>query len=310
MTESEKPKPKLNEVLVKVEFAGVNFIDTYQRQGLPSYNLTTPFTPGLEGAGIVEEVGDGVSEFKSGDKVAWCSAIGSYAQFNIISKDKLVKVPDQLDLKIAASIMLQGLTAQYLSHSTFEIKEGDIALVHAAAGGTGRLLCQMILNKGGQVIATTSSDEKKKLVEEIGVKQVIRYDKNDVVEAVKNLTNQVGVNVVYDGVGKNTFDGSLSCLKKRGMMVLFGASSGAVPPFDLQRLNAGGSLYITRPSLFHYISTPEEFRNRSESVFKMIINNELKVNIFKEYKLSETSLAHKDLESGKTFGKLIINTST
>jgi NADPH2:quinone reductase len=306
LVNSEIPNPGANQVLIKVAVAGVNFIDVYQCQGLPSYNMKVPFTPGLEGAGVVKAIGTGVSEFKVGDQVAWTSALGSYSQYHLVEESKLVRVPAGIDLKIAGSIMLQGLTAHYLSHSTFPINKGDVALVHAAAGGTGRLLCQMILNRGGKVIATTSSASKAASISEIGVTEIIRYDQLNISTEVKRITNGTGVNVVYDGVGKSTFDESLASLKKRGMLVLFGASSGAVPPFEIQRLNSGGSLYLTRPSLFHYTETPAELRERSQSLFEMVAAKKLEIKWHKEYKLDEAGLAHSDITGGKTSGKLVL----
>ncbi len=309
LAQVEIPSVAEGKVLVQVDYAGVNFIDTYQRQGVPVYNMVLPFTPGMEGAGVVTEVGIGVSDFKVGDKVAWTAALGSYTQFHLIDATKLVKIPAELDTKIAAAAMLQGLTAQYLSDATFPIKPGDVALVHAAAGGTGYLLCQMILARGGKVIASTSTDEKEKLIKKLGIAHIIRYDKEDILTKVKEFTNGIGVNVVYDGVGQKTFDQSILSLKPRGMMVLYGAASGQVPPFDLQRLNAGGSLYITRPTLFHYISELSEYRRRSEELFKLISSGKLEIRIHHTYDLTDSKKAQEDLASGKTSGKLLIKTS-
>jgi NADPH:quinone reductase len=304
--DSDIPVLSPGQVLVKVVAAGVNFIDIYQRQGSPFYDLTLPFVPGLEGAGVIEEVGSQVTKFKVGQSVAWLGVLGSYRDYHAIDQEKLVAVEDDIDLKVAAAVMLQGTTAHYLTHSTFPIKKGDVALVHAAAGGTGRLLCQFIVNLGGTVIATTSSEEKAQLVRDIGVTHVIRYDQEDVLTKVKEFTGGKGVDVVYDGVGAKTFDQSLRCLKPRSMMVLFGAASGPVPPFELQRLNSGGSLFITRPTIAHHVATNEELTMRVETIFGWIRSKKLEVRIGGAFPLSDAPRAHEALASGQTTGKLLL----
>lgn len=304
--DSEIPTPGPGQVLVKIAAAGVNFLDIYQRQGGGVYNMSLPFTPGVEGAGVVEKVGEGVSHLQIRDSVAWAMALGSYAEYAVFPSEKLVKVPDGMDLTIAAAAALQGATAHYLVNSTFVIKPGHTALVHAAAGGTGNLLCQMILAKGGKVLATTSTDAKEKIIRETGVTEVIRYDSASVKDEVRRITGGAGVDVVYDGVGKATFDESLASLKPRSMMVLFGAASGQVPAFDLQRLNASGSLFITRPTLGHYVATKEELDMRLGEVFASISSGSLQVRIGKKYPLHEAARAQDDLAGRGTVGKLVL----
>lgn len=300
------PTPSDTQLLVKVAAAGVNFLDIYQRQGSPIYGLTLPYTPGLEGAGIIAAIGSGVTTLKVGDRVAWAMALGSYAEYLIVEEAKVVTVPQGLDLQEVAAFMLQGLTGHYLTNSTYEIKPGDVALVHACAGGTGSLLAQMILLKGGIVIGTTSSEKKEAIVRELGVQHVIRYDRDDFQDEVKKITNGRGADVVYDGVGAKTFDKSLLCLKPRGMMVLFGAASGPVPPFELQRLNAAGSLFITRPTLAHHVADAAEFKSRSEEAFDLLLSGKLSVRIDQRYILGDAKIAHEDLASAHTSGKLIL----
>jgi len=300
------PNPTGTQLLIKVAAAGVNFIDIYQRQGAPSYGMTLPYTPGLEGAGIITEVGSEVSEFAVGDRVAWTMSLGSYTEYAIVDQSKVVRVPEGLDLEAVAAFMLQGITGHYLTHSTFPIKPGDVALVHATAGGTGSLIAQLILLRGGVVIGTTSSAEKEALVRELGVKHVIRYDRENFLDEVKKLTQNKGVDVVYDGVGAKTFDQSLLCLKPRGMMVLFGAASGPVPPFELQRLNSAGSLFITRPTIAHHVQDAVEFRSRCADIFDLLLTGKIKVRIDKRYELKDAAQAHRDLASGTTSGKLVL----
>ena len=306
LTQAPIPTPAADQVVVQVERAGVNFLDIYQRGGAGVYGLNLPFTPGVEGAGVVVEIGAGVNYLKVGDRVVWAMALGSYAEYALLPGEKVAKVPDEIDLKIAAAAALQGMTAHYLVNSTYLIKPGDIALVHAAAGGTGNLLCQMILEKGGLVIATTSNSEKEKIIRETGVSDVIRYDSQNVLQEVKNMTDGKGVDVVYDGVGAATFDDSLASLKPRSLMVLFGAASGPVPPFDLQRLNVNGSLFITRPTLANYITNRQELEMRMGEVFKLISNGKLKLRIGREYALAQASEAQDDLAGRKTVGKLLL----
>jgi NADPH:quinone reductase len=306
LVDAPVPTPTGTQILVRVAAAGVNFVDIYQRNGNPVYGMTVPYTPGMEGAGIVESVGSDVNGFKVGDRVAWTWALGSYAEFAIVDSAKAVIVPQGLELEEVAAFMLQGITGHYLVNSTYEIKPGDIALVHAAAGGTGSLLAQLILLKGGVVIGTTSTDAKEASVRALGVKHVIRYDREDFVQEVKKLTNGRGVDVVYDGVGAKTFDQSLQCLRPRGMMVLFGAASGPVPPFEIMRLNSSGSLFLTRPTLAHYVADAAEFSMRSNAIFDLLLSGKLSVRIDQRYPLGDARQAHNDLASGKTSGKLVL----
>ena len=298
--------PTGTQLSVKVAAAGVNFVDIYQRNGNPVYGMTTPYTPGMEGAGVVEAVGSDVATIKVGDRVAWTWALGSYSEYAIVEEAKAAIVPPGLELEEVAAFMLQGITGHYLTNSTYEIKPGDVALVHAAAGGTGSLLAQLILLKGGTVIGTTSTEAKEATVRTLGVQHVIRYDKEDFVAEVKKITGGRGVDVVYDGVGAKTFDQSLLCLKPRGMMVLFGAASGAVPPFEIMRLTSSGSLFLTRPTLAHYVADAAEFKGRCDEIFDLLLKGKLTVRIDKRYALGDAYAAHDDLASGKTSGKLIL----
>jgi NADPH2:quinone reductase len=298
--------PTGTQLSVKVAAAGVNFVDIYQRNGNPVYGMTTPYTPGMEGAGVVEAVGSDVATIKVGDRVAWTWALGSYSEYAIVEEAKAAIGPPGLELEEVAAFMLQGITGHYLTNSTYEIKPGDIALVHAAAGGTGSLLAQLILLKGGTVIGTTSTEAKEASVRTLGVQHVIRYDKEDFAEAVKKITGGRGVDVVYDGVGAKTFDQSLLCLKPRGMMVLFGAASGPVPPFEIMRLTSSGSLFLTRPTLAHYVADAAEFKGRCDEIFDLLLKGKLTVRIDKRYALGDAYAAHDDLASGKTSGKLIL----
>jgi len=298
------PTLKAGEALVKVHASGINFIDVYYREG--RYKTELPFIDGQEGAGIVEAVGEGVSEFKPGDAVVWCHVLGSYAEYAAVPLAMLVHVPQNLDLKLAAAVMLQGMTAHYLAHSTFPLKSGDTALVHAAAGGTGLLLTQMASQAGARVIATVSTEEKAKLAREAGAAEVIRYTQADFEAETKKLTEGRGVDVVYDSVGRTTFDKSLNVLRARGMMVLYGGSSGPVPPFDLIGLSTRGSLFVTRPTLKHYILTRDELLARAGAVLAAVEAGKLKVRMEHTYPLSEASQAHLDLEGRKTTGKLLL----
>lgn len=300
-----EPEPKAGEALVRVAAAGVNYIDTYHRSGL--YPTEPPFTLGLEGAGEVVAVGEGVEEVKPGDYVAWASVPGSYAEYVAAPVDKLVPVNVTLvEARVAAAAMLQGMTAHYLTHSTFPLEEGQTALVHAAAGGVGLLLVQMAKMRGARVIGTAGTEEKAHLAKEAGADEVIVYTREDFVERTKELTGGEGVHVVYDGVGKATFDGDLDVLRLRGYLVLFGQSSGPVPPVDLQVLNRKGGLFVTRPSLAHYTATREELLWRAESVLSWIGQNNLQVRIGATYPLAEAAQAHRDLEGRRTTGKLIL----
>jgi NADPH2:quinone reductase len=298
------PELKPNEALVKVAAVGVNFIDIYQREG--RYKVPLPFVAGQEGAGEVTAVGPEVKSFKPGDRVAWTGIQGSYAEYVMAPADHLVLVPAGVNDREAAAIMLQGMTAQYLSHSTFTLKRGDTALVHAAAGGVGLLLVQMAHNIGARVIGTVSTEEKAKLAREAGADEIILYTQVDFETETRRLTHGKGVDVVYDSVGNTTFEKSLSVLRPRGMMVLFGGSSGAVPPFDPILLSSKGSLFLTRPTLGHYTATREELEARASELFDMVARKKLKLRIEHVYPLAEARQAHRDLEGRKTTGKLLL----
>jgi NADPH2:quinone reductase len=300
--ERPTPEPGPGQLLVDSAGAGVNFIDTYQRGGV--YPVATPFVPGSEGAGRVSAVGPGVSGVAVGDRVAWMSAPGSYAEQVVVPADQAVPVPDGIPDDVAAGALLQGITAHYLAYSTYPVQPGDTALVHAGAGGVGLLLTQLVKQRGGRVIATVSTDEKEALARAAGADEVLRYE--GFRDAVRELTGGRGVDVVYDGVGKATFDASLESLRPRGMMVLFGGSSGQVPPFDPQRLNRLGSLYLTRPTTGAYIATREELTWRAGDIFEGIAAGKLDVRIGGRYALEEAGRAHEDLESRRTTGKLVL----
>jgi NADPH:quinone reductase len=298
------PVAKPGQIVVKVAAAGVNFKDTYVRSGVGVYTARTPFTPGDEGAGTVLAVGESVTEFAVGDRVAWSDGPGSYAEQVAVPADRAVPVPDGIDLRIAAAVMLQGMTAHYLCHNTFPVQEGHITVVHAAAGGAGLLLTQMIKRRGGVVIATTSTTAKAVLAQQAGADYVTTYD--EFVATVDRITDGRGADVVYDNVGKATFDDSLSALRPRGMMVLYGGSSGQVPPFDPQRLNTGGSLYLTRPTLVHYVADRAELLWRAGDLFAWIAKGELDVRIGGQYPLADAPRAHEDLAARRTTGKLLL----
>ena len=298
-----QPAAAPGQVLVKVAAAGVNFIDTYHRYGL--YKLPLPAVLGMEGAGTVAALGEGVSGFQVGEPVAWAMARGSYAEYAAVPAHLLVKVPTGLDLQQAAAAMLQGMTAHYLTHSTFKIEKGHTALVHAAAGGTGRLLSQIIKMLGGRVIGTAGTAAKAEVARKAGADEVILYREQDFVAEVKRLTDNKGVDVVYDGVGDATFMRSLDCLRPRGMMVFFGQSSGAVKPFDPLVLHHKGSLFLTRPTLANY-SSPEEVQWRSGDILGWILNKKLDLLIERVYPLQDAGQAHADLEGRKTMGKLVL----
>lgn len=297
-------EPGPGQARVKLAAAGLNFIDIYHRTG--AYPLATPFVPGLEGAGVVEAVGPGVSELKVGDRVAYAMVPGSYAESVVAPADKLVPVPDGIDLNTAAAAMLQGMTAHYYAVSTYPIQPGDKALVHAAAGGVGQLLVQIIKQRGSWVVGTVSTEEKAQLAFAAGADEVIRYTEQDFEAEVKRLTGGRGVDVVYDSVGKTTFDKSLNCLRPRGMMVLCGQASGAVPPVDLQILNQKGSLYVTRPTLGPYIATREELLQRAGDIFAWIQAGTLKVRIDRTFPLAEAQEAHRYMEGRGTKGKVLL----
>jgi NADPH2:quinone reductase len=296
------PKPKANEALVNIKAAGVNFIDVYVREG--RYPTPLPFVNGQEGAGVVTEVGSEVTTLKPGDRVAYTSALGSYAEYAAVPASRLVKIPDELDFEQAAAAMLQGMTAHYLLHSSYPLKKDETALIHAAAGGVGLLLVQMAKKIGARVIATAGTQEKAQLARDAGADECIVYTEADFEAETRRLTD--GVHVVYDGVGKATFDKDLNVLRPRGYLVLFGGSSGAVPPFDLIKLSQKGSLFITRPTLAHYTLTREELDWRANDVLQSIARGELKLRIHKVYPLAEAEQAHRDLEGRKTTGKLLL----
>lgn len=298
------PEPKANEAVVKVSAAGVNFIDVYNREG--RYKAPLPFILGQEGAGVVSAVGGDVKTLKKGDRVAWTSVLGSYAEYAAIPADRLVPIPSGVSDQQAAGTMLQGMTAHYLAHDTFPLKRGETALVHAAAGGVGLLLVQMAHQIGARVIATVSTDEKAKLAREAGADEVILYTKDDFEAETKRLTAGKGVDVVYDSVGKTTFEKGLNIIRPRGMMVLFGGSSGAVPPLDPLILTQKGSLFLTRPSLNAYIATHDELMARSSAVFGMMAAGKLKLRIEHTYPLADAQRAHRELEGRKTTGKLLL----
>jgi len=301
----EVPEPGPGQARVRTAACGVNFIDVYMRTGV--YPGETPFTLGLEGAGEVEAVGDGVEDLSVGDYVAWAGAPGSYAEVVVAPADKLVPFNvTMVEARVAAAVMLQGMTAHYLTHSTFPLEEGHTALVHAAAGGVGLLLCQMAKMRGATVIGTAGTEEKAALAKEAGADEVILYKEKDFAEETDRITGGEGVDVVYDSVGKDTFDKSLDCLKTRGYMVLFGGSSGQVPPFDPQVLNQKGGLYLTRPALAQYTRTREELLWRAQSLFSWIGQGNLDVRVGGSYALADAAEAHRDLEGRRTTGKLIL----
>jgi NADPH2:quinone reductase len=300
----ELRQPGDGQVRIAVTAAGVNFIDVYFRSG--QYPRPVPFTLGLEGAGVIEAVGPNVGDFAAGDRVAWSGVPGSYAQDVNAPVGSLVKIPDGVDLEVAAACMLQGMTAHYLCRSTYEVQAGDTALVHAAAGGVGLLLIQMLRSIGADVIGTCSTAEKEVLAKGAGAGHVIRYDECDFAERVNKITNGQKCDVVFDSVGQSTFEGSLASLRPRGTLALFGQSSGAVEPFDLQRLNQHGSLYVTRPSLAHYMATREEFEMRAGAVLGSVAGGELDVRIGDRFAMADAAEAHRALEGRKTTGKVLL----
>ncbi len=298
------PKPKSNEVVVKISAAGINFVDVYFREG--RYPAPLPFVDGQEAAGIVSEVGSEVKSWKPGDRVAYTGILGSYAEYAAVPADRLVRIPETITFEQAAAAMLQGMTAHYLVNSTYPLKKGETALIHAAAGGVGLLLVQMAKNIGARVIGTVGSPDKAKLAREAGADEVINYTEQDFEAETKRLTDGKGVHVVYDGVGQSTFEKDLNVLRPRGYLVLFGASSGPVPPVDPIKLLQKGSLFLTRPTLAHHIATREELEQRATDVLNMISNGKLKLRSAHVYKLHEAQQAHRDLEGRKTTGKLLL----
>jgi NADPH2:quinone reductase len=304
LTDIERPSPGPDDVLVKLEAIGVNFIDVYHRTGL--YKMPLPFTPGMEGAGTVDAIGDRVIEWQPGEKVAWAMTAGAYAEFATVPASKLVRVPEGVDTRTAAALMLQGMTAHYLTRSTFPLNSGHTALIHAAAGGAGLLTVQLAKRHGARVFGTVSTEAKARLARDAGADEVILYTQQDFEAETKRLTGGRGVDVVYDSVGATTFEKSLNSLRPRGTLVLFGQSSGPVPPFEAGILNQKGSLYLTRPSLGHYVLTREELLWRSDELFTAILDGSLKVSVDRTYTLADAAQAHRDLESRKTTGKLLL----
>jgi NADPH2:quinone reductase len=304
LEEIAAPEPKAGEVRVRTRAAGLNFIDIYHRTGL--YPMPLPFTPGQEGAGEVEVLGEGVGGFRPGDRVAWASVLGSYAESAVVPAKMLVAIPEGVSFELAAATMLQGMTAHYLAHSTFALGSGNRCLVHAGAGGVGRLLVQIAKMRGAFVIATAGSEEKAALAKSAGADEVILYQQQDVVAEVDRITGGTKLDVVYDSVGQATFESSLRCLKPRAMLVMFGQSSGAVPPVNLRVLATGGSLYLTRPTLHHYIAAPEELAWRAGDLFRWIAEGKLEVRIDSTYRLADAAEAQKRIESRQSAGKILI----
>jgi len=304
LEEIVEPTAGAGQAVVKIEAAGLNFIDVYFRSG--AYKAPLPLTPGLEAAGTVTAVGPGVTDLKPGDRVAYTGISGSYAQVNVCPADRLVKLPDKLTFRDGAAAMLQGMTAHYLTRSTYPLKKGDTALVHAAAGGMGLLLTQMAKMFGATVIGTVSTDEKAALAKQAGADHVILYSKQDFEAEVKRITGGRGVDVIYDGVGATTFDKGLNCLRPRGVMALYGNASGPVGPLDLQRLNAGGSLFVTRPSLTHHIASREELVQRSGDVLGWIRDGKINLRVETTFPLEKAPDAHRALEGRQTTGKVLL----
>jgi NADPH:quinone reductase len=298
------PEPGAGEALVRLEAIGVNFIEVYQRTG--QYPSSLPFTPGTEAAGRVTAVGAGVTALKVGDRVAGVGFKGSYAELALSPAERLVVLPDAVDTRLAAAVMLQGMTAHYLAISTFPLSSGHWCLIHAAAGGVGLLLCQIARARGARIIGTVSTREKAELATEAGAHDIVFYTRQSFVEEVRRLSGNQGVHVVYDSVGKTTFDGGLDSLRPRGMLVLFGQSSGPVPPFDPQLLNRKGSLFLTRPTLANYVATREELLARANDLFRWIAEGSLEVRIDRSYPLAEAAQAHAALEGRQTSGKILL----
>ena len=302
-TELATPRPGPSEILVRTEAIGVNFIDTYHRSG--EYAVDLPFVPGDEASGTVAEVGAEVQEFEAGDRVAWTSPFGSYAEFTAVPASAAVKVPSGLSPEIAASALAQGMTAHYLVHSTYPVAAGDVVLVHAGAGGVGMVLTQFAANLGARVISTVSTDGKEAAARAAGAWEVLRYD-DDIPSRVRELTDGDGVPVVFDGVGAATFEASLASLRRRGTLVLYGAASGPVDPVDPQRLNAAGSVYLTRPTIADYLVDREELVRRAEAVFEGLVSGRLSITVGSTYPLSDAGEAHRALESRETTGAVVL----
>ncbi len=302
--EVAEPTPGQGEAIVRIDAAGVNFIDVYFRTGV--YKAETPFTLGMEGGGTVTAVGPGVTEVRVGDRVAYTGVRGAYAEYAAVPAERLVVLPEGVSTRQGAAAMLQGMTAHYLACTTYPLKPGDTCLVHAAAGGVGLLLTQIARLRGARVIATTGTDDKAKLAREAGADHVIVYTRQDFEAEVRQITGGTGVQVIYDGVGKTTFDKGLNCLAPRGMMVLYGQSSGPVPPVDPQILNSKGSLFLTRPSLFHYVATRAELLQRAGELLGWIRDGRVKLRMDFEYPLREAAEAHRALEARRTVGKILL----
>ncbi len=302
LTELPDPEPAADQVIVEVAASGVNFIDTYQRSGL--YRLPLPLVLGAEGAGRVVAVGDAVTDLAVGDRVAWQGSPGGYAEQAAVPAGRCVPVPDGVSDQVAAAILLQGMTAHYLCRSTYAVQEGDTVVIHAGAGGVGLLLTQQVRALGGHVITTVSTPEKAELSRGAGAEHVVAYD--ELADTVREVTSGVGVPAVYDGVGAETFETSLACTRRRGIVVLFGASSGPVPPFDLQRLNPAGSLFVTRPTLGDYVATREELLWRAGELFDAVLAGQLDVRVGATYPLDQARKAHEDLQGRRTTGKVLL----
>lgn len=298
------PAPGPAQVRIRNHAIGLNFIDVYHRTGL--YKTALPFIPGMEAAGIVDAIGEGVTGVARGDRIAYTMTMGSYAEYTLVDVLRLVKLPEGVDFKTAAAAMLQGMTAHYLAYSTYPLTSGETALVHAAAGGVGLLLVQVCKARGAKVIATVSTEAKAELARAAGADHVVLYSRTDFEAEVKAISQGRGVDVVYDSVGRDTFDKGLNCLRRRGMMVLYGQSSGPVPPFELGTLNAKGSLFVTRPSLAHHISTRDELQRRAGDLFEWILSGKLHLRIDRTFPLREAAMAHEALETRQTTGKVLL----
>jgi NADPH:quinone reductase len=304
LRELPTPEPGAGQVLVKIQASGINFIDVYQREG--RYPMKLPYVPGQEAGGVIAGLGPDAGSFRVGDRVAWCHVPGAYAEFAVVPVAMLIAIPDGVTTNQAAAAMLQGMTAHYLAHSTYSIQPGDPVLIHAGAGGVGLLLIQMAKRLGARVLTTVSTEEKAALARGAGADETILYTSEDFAAKTRELTGGRGVPVVYDSVGKTTFDGSLACLRPRGTMALYGGSSGGVPLFDLMQLSARGSLYITRPSLKDYIHGRAELEHRAGDVLGWVADGSLKLRIEHTYPLAEAAQAHRELEARKTTGKLLL----
>jgi NADPH2:quinone reductase len=304
LEEVPTPQPGPGQVLVRIEAAGVNFLDVYHRSG--AYALPLPMILGQEGAGTIEELGPGATKFAVGDRVAWATIPASYATHLVVPVDRVVKVPPHVDASTAAAAMLQGMTAHYLTFSMVQLGPDDACLVHAAAGGVGQLLCQMLKLRGARVIGTVSTEEKARVAREAGADEIIFYTRQDFQAETRRLTDGRGVAVVYDSVGKDTFEKSLDCLRLRGSLVLFGQSSGPAPPLDPQILNAKGSLWLTRPTLAHYVGTTEELESRAGEVLGLIDQGKVRLRIDRTFPLGEAADAHRALQSRETMGKILL----